>query len=136
MTIFADRLDHLIDRNADAVEDWLRAQLDALRNQLGLPKLLYVESGTTIALPPRFVCPECGARLWVEVDEWSTQTRIPTPGGYQVICSAETREQWRAWQRDEDPDPQIEHRWWQCDWQPIIASVGKFLVRRVRITHR
>lgn len=35
------------------------------------------------------VCPYCGGQLYFEVDEWDTDTRVPTEAGVHVSCEHE-----------------------------------------------
>lgn len=82
-----------------------------------------------LRLPKRFECPECGGRLFVEIDEWSKG--IQTPGGYRVECEPDTDAEMAAWERDEDHEGG--HRYWQSDWQHVVDRVGRWMVRNVRV---
>lgn len=62
------------------------------------------------------VCPECGAQLHVEFEEWETETGKPTYEGMDVSC----------YEEDFD-NPETSHRHWQCDWQPVINEVWKYV---------
>ena len=61
-------------------------------------------------------CPECDAQLYVEFNEWETETGKPTYAGMDINCTAE----------DFD-DPETIHRHWQCDWQPVIDKVWEYV---------
>lgn len=84
-----------------------------------------------LRLPARFECPECGGRVCVEIDEWSTRDGIPTAGGYRTMCEPDTEAEVAAWSRDEDYLDG--HRYWQSDWMPLEQRVGRWMVRNVRV---
>lgn len=124
------RLARFITSRAEAAHADIARAFSQLRRDRRLPP--YVISGSRwLKLPSRFECPECGGRLLLEVDEWSTSTGIPTPGGIRVMCEAEEEELARSTRRDADPDWQ--HRNWQSDWQPVHDQVERWAATRVRV---
>lgn len=56
------------------------------------------------------VCPECGAPLYVEIEEWDTETGVPTPEGIHVHCSRDDYET-------------SGHRYYQSYWQHVVDVV-------------
>lgn len=119
----------LVDRLAAEAHDTLARDFARSRTLLGLPPRA-IKAGSTLRLPVRFECPECGGRLLVEVDEWSARDGTPTAGGYRVMCEPDTDAELAAWSRDEDHDG---HRHWQSDWEHIVRRVGVWMVRNVRV---
>lgn len=120
-----------------AVEIATAAALDTItrdfarcRVQHGIPPFA-IGASRMLRLPQRFQCPECGGRLVVEIDEWSDKDRIPTAGGYRVLCEPDTDAELAAWDRDEDHEDG--HRYFQSDWEHIQRRVGKWMVRNVRV---
>lgn len=71
-------------------------------------------------------CPECGGRLYLEFDEWETETGKPTEVGVHVRCRDE-----RPTARRGEPGY---HRFWQSDWQDVITAARRWAQKYVRIT--
>lgn len=70
--------------------------------------------GGAIAVPKQLlVCPECGGRLEIEVNEWEAETGRPVFGGYYLNCENESS---------------VHHRHWQSDWQPAIDRAGELFM--------
>lgn len=69
--------------------------------------------GGTCDIPPDVAtCPECGSKMYAECVEWDMETGTPTTTGIMVNCVAD--------------DEEMEHRYWQSDWQPIIDAVNEW----------
>lgn len=120
----------LVEQRAAAARQAITRDFARLRQRRHLPPYA-LTANHTLRLPSRFACPECGDRLLVEVDEWSTGTGVPTAGGYRVMCEADTDAELAAWNRDEDY--RDGHRMWQSDWQHVDDLVGRWMVRNVRV---
>jgi len=120
----------IIDARAAAAKEEITLAFQRLRRARNLPPIA-LSSWKYAKLPARFQCPECGGRLIFEVNEWSTATGTPTPGGISVMCEAEEKELWSAMQQERDPEWQ--HRSWQSDWMPVVRQVERFCASRVRI---
>lgn len=119
----------LIEARAAEAHDALARDFARIRVQHNLrPRA--IRAGGILRLPIRFECPECGGRLLVEVDEWSSADGTPTAGGYRVMCEPDTEAEIAAWNRDEN---YYGHRHWQCDWEHLQARVGRWMVRNVRV---
>ena len=69
-----------------------------------------------------FKCPECEARLLVEIDEWETDTGLITEAGFHLQCPNESHEDRDTW-----------HRHYQGEWQPTITKVYRWLSANVRV---
>lgn len=70
--------------------------------------------GGTIAIPKQLlICPECGGRLDIEINEWQTETGLPVFGGFYLNCENESS---------------VNHRHWQSDWQPAIDRAGELFL--------
>lgn len=80
-----------------------------------------------VKVPSRVaVCPECGGGLFLQVNEWETDTGAPTDGGIDLDCE-------RAPDFD-DPDYDDKcHRNWQGEWQPVYDRVTAWARRHVRV---
>lgn len=59
---------------------------------------------------PVAACPECGSQLTAESEE-SDENGAPIVGHLNVGCAK---------------DNGAKHRYWQCDWQPVIETVEKW----------
>ena len=57
------------------------------------------------------VCPECGSQLGCEAMQWETETGKPSKGALNVDCLG---------------DPECEHRYWQCGWQPVVDKIERW----------
>mgnify|MGYP000028099309 CR=1 FL=1 len=115
---------------AEAARDTIRRDFARSRTRFGLRPIALSES-RMLLLPGKFTCPECGGRLIVEVDEWSSRDGTPTAGGYRVMCEPDTDAEVTAWDRDEDHVDG--HRYFMSDWETIRRRVGKWMVRNVRV---
>jgi hypothetical protein len=120
----------LVKRRAEGALDEIRLAFERLRREHRLPPVAIYDS-TYYLLPRRFQCPECGDRLFFEVDEWGTKDGIPTAGGIRIMCKAEEMELARAMAKDRNVHWQ--HRNWQSDWQPIQDDVERWAASRVRV---
>ena len=73
-------------------------------------KALYHGSGCytpkTIA-----ICPECDGELYARSFAWDEETGRPIGSALDINC----RE-----------DPELNHRWHQSDWQPVIDAIRKW----------
>lgn len=69
-----------------------------------------------------FKCPECEARLLVEIEEWETDTGLITECGFHLQCPNESFEDRDTW-----------HCHYQSEWQPIITKVYRWLSANVRV---
>lgn len=56
-------------------------------------------------------CPECNADLTVRSFSWDAETGKPHRAGIDINC---------------DKDPNLKHRWWQTDWQPVVDAIRKW----------
>lgn len=120
----------LVNARTDEALDAIRRDFAQVRRANGLRPYL-IDGNRTLRLPVKFQCPECGGRVFVEIDEWSTHDGTPTAGGYRVACEPDTDAELAAWNRDED---HIDgHRYWQSDWQHLVTRVGRWMVRNVRV---
>ena len=82
--------------------------------------MLRVDAGDWLAVPTR--CPECSAKLYVEIEEWDAETGKVTECGFHLCCTNEDFEDRDTW-----------HRHWQSEWQPAISKVRRWLDRNVRV---
>ena len=114
----------VIDRLAAAAKADIRDRAQAARFELGIPLTFYSRS-TSIPLPHRLTCPDCGGPLFASIDEWETADGQPTQDGITVLCVKE----WDAIWNDEDDD---DHRHYFSDWHSLTRTVTRFLRRRVR----
>ena len=93
------------------------------------PALLLMDASQMVAVPFDIaLCPECGGPLHVVANAWDTETGKPHADELQVECVADAmlletaeEEDWPAWQLREQS-----HRWWQCDWQPVVDAVREW----------
>jgi len=69
-----------------------------------------------------FQCPECEARLLIEIEEWETDTGCITEGGFHLRCPNEDYDDRDTW-----------HRNYQGEWQPVITQVYRWLSQNVRV---
>lgn len=56
-------------------------------------------------------CPECGGYLHVRSIAWDAATGLPLASALEVEC---------------EDDENIEHRYWQSDWQPVRDAVARW----------
>lgn len=71
------------------------------------------------AIPPDVaVCPHCQGQLWIEVDEWDSESRIPTEAGVHVSCENEP---------DSDPND-VHFQMPYVYWLPITKRVHEWIV--------
>lgn len=82
-----------------------------------------------IEVPTRVaVCPECGGRLFLQVEAWDSRTGEPADHSIHIDC-------------EHEPDPDDEsieaedrmHRWWQGEWLPVINRAAAWAARHVRV---
>ena len=125
------RIASFIDERAAAALEAIAAGFQRVRRARGLPPIA-LTAWRHYTLPPRFQCPECGGRVCMEVDEWSTSTGIPSAGGVRVMCVAEEDELDRAMQAGEDPAWEHKH-WTGADWIDLIRRVEQFCASSVRV---
>ena len=94
--------------------------------------------GEIIVIPESItVCPECNHQLHIDIYEWDSETLIPTDGGFHVYCISEEADIEQAEQEMPDDDEyirQFEHRYWQCDWQPVIDKITAWAEKNVRVS--
>lgn len=87
-----------------------------------LPWFLLLGPGDgPVYYPGRTRCPECGVALLVDIQEWESETGIPTEGGVEVDCAAV----------DWD-DAFTNHRYWQSDWEHARDTVERWARRHLR----
>jgi zona occludens toxin (predicted ATPase) len=67
------------------------------------------------------VCPECGGRIQIEIDEVEAATGIPTPGGYVLLCA-------------EDAMVLHDYGWrhYGAQWDALTVRVHPWIVAHVR----
>ena len=99
-------------------ENWMVRHLKA-NCQTGI-QLAQVDPAELVQVP--FKCPECGARLLVEIDEWETDTGMVTEAGFHAQCPNESFEDRETW-----------HRHYQGEWQPTITAIYRWLSQNVRV---
>ena len=105
------------EKEAAAIAEYVKSSQATCQQSIGgLPVSDYeVTNGNRDALVPESVavCPECGADLWVEAMEWSVDDDRPIAGSLMVGCR--------------DASSEVNHRYWQSDWQPIRDKVAAHL---------
>lgn len=57
------------------------------------------------------VCPECRGELYAKSMSWDKTTGRPIGSALEINCVQ---------------DPDLNHRWHQSDWQPVIDSIRKW----------
>lgn len=67
---------------------------------------------TTVA-----VCPHCQGQLYLEVDEWDTETGIPTEAGVHVSCV------------NDEESPGLHYQMPYVWWLPLEMTVYQWIVR-------
>lgn len=122
----------VIERLAEEAHAEIARMVRRARTRLHLPPY-YLGEGRRLVMPAWLKCPECGAPIVIEIDEWGTKDGMPTAGGIRVSCKAEDEEFCKAMDEDRDLDPDIEHRMWQSDWQHIVDRAERFCARYVRV---
>lgn len=123
--LLSPELDERIDRQAERHLAEIREACQRARLELGLPLMLYLEHRHHVDLPPRFFsCPECGGRLYAEIEEWESADGEPV--GVMVFCVDE-------WDELDLPRWRWQHRHWFSDWHPVQRRVERYVRRRVRI---
>jgi hypothetical protein len=122
----ASSIDELIDERADEALEEIRQAAQIARLELGLPLVLYLRRRRAVDLPERFQCPDCGGRVFAEIDEWEVDGGRPTREGVNVFCS----EEWEALMEERDVPY---HRNWFSDWFPLQQRAIGFVRRRVRV---
>jgi len=91
-----------------------------------------IDINEQIDIPERVaVCPECGSKLYVEINEWESETGIPTYAGIYIYCQKE---------ESQFIDDLImfgknysSHCHWQSYWQNTIDKVRKWGQDKIRI---
>lgn len=65
------------------------------------------------AYVPREVaeCPECGGELYAKAMAYVEETGQPVGTGIDIGCVK---------------DPNLNHRWHQSDWQPVVDAIRKW----------
>ena len=58
------------------------------------------------------VCPECGGELHARSMSWEQATGRPIAADIEIGCVA---------------DPDLNHRFWQSDWQPVRDAIAKWV---------
>ena len=56
-------------------------------------------------------CPECGSELQAKSNGWVAATGQPNGSDIDVYCAN---------------DPDLNHRFWQSDWQPVMDAIRKW----------
>ena len=98
--------------------NWIVRHLKA--NCQGGTQIAPVDPAEFLQVP--FKCPECEARLLVEIEEWESETGIITEAGFHLQCPNESHEDRDTW-----------HRHYQSEWQPVITKVYRWLSANVRV---
>ena len=102
-----------------------RAEITAERARSTAPVEPLVSPGQCFSTP--IPCPECGGETEIEIDEYFTGSRKPTPYGFRLMCSAEEREFEAA--LDENREPEWEHDHWQSSWQAAIDRAYSWMIK-------
>lgn len=124
------RLRKALDRSCAEHHEAVALEFQRLRRTRGLPPYL-VQAGGWLQLPKRFECPECGARVFIEVDAYGADTGIPSAGGISVSCQREEAELDASMQQDREPAWQHQH--FQGTWAPLVRQVERWCARNVRV---
>lgn len=124
------RLRKALERDCAQHHAEVSAAFQRLRRTRGLPPYL-LQDGGWLLLPRRFECPECGARVFLEVDGYGTDTGIPIAGAISVSCQREADELDTAMRQDRDPAWQHQHL--QGTWMPLVSLVERWSARNVRV---
>lgn len=123
------RLQETIEAAAAKALEQIHRDFTRSRVSLGLKRL--VESSKPYRMPPSFRCPDCDGRVLVEINEWSIADRVPTTGGYTVMCEDDTNAMLDAWARDEDYRNRCGY--YSSDMLSLHSRVGRWLVRNVEV---
>ncbi len=125
------RVDSFINARAEELSDQVHRDFTRLRATLGLRRLL--DRNRPYRMPRRFLCPDCGGRVLVEIDEWTTEgRRVPTQGGFRLMCEPDTIAELAAWADGEDYEG---HPYgYDSAWMGLERQVGKWLVRNCEVS--
>lgn len=115
---------------AERASEKMTASFAQGRRYFGLPPY-EMHANRTMLVPPRFLCPECGSRIRIDVEAWSVRDGTPVSGGINVLCVADDDAMWQAWDRDEDFVDG--HRYYFGDWIDIRTKVERWAVRYLRV---
>ena len=116
-----EQLRDSVDRFDHAAE--LAEEIDLSMNFCAVPATMHVvpvDPAEFVQVP--FKCPECEARLLVEIEEWESETGLITEAGFHLQCPNESFEDRDTW-----------HRHYQGEWQPVITKVYRWLSANVRV---
>lgn len=92
-----------------------------------------VKPGDLIEVPIEVAtCGECNSRLQCYVEEYETDTGIPTECGVCVDCKRDQDELEDFVMGNTRERPS--HSYWQCWWQPVIDRVTDWARKNVRVS--
>lgn len=72
------------------------------------------------------VCPHCRGALYLDVDEWESETGVPTETGTHIHCEHEP---------DDDPRD-VHYQMPYVYWLPLHARVYPWVAAHVRVVER